>query len=147
MYRTHPARRSGQEGMTIIHAMAGATAMRAAVIALGRFTETLAGGRDAGHPAAGARRYASDLRTSLLTAFSVSNTPSPLTATASKYVARSTHSPEGSCSMRFSPACAASGVTRWRDGSVTSHPGLSASCSWRTGAAFGRSRLLYWITK
>ena len=35
------------------------------------------------------------LSTILLTALRVSNTPSPVTATASKYGARSTHSPVG----------------------------------------------------
>ena len=77
--------------------------------------------------------------------FNVSNTPSPVTATASKYCARSTHSPVGSWSMRFSPACHGSGVTRFLAASVTSNPGLSAACRSRNGAALGRSRLLYWI--
>src|ERR1019366_8201503 len=90
-------------------------------------------------------RHASVFKTSLLIAFSVSNTPSRVTATASKYVARSTHSPVGTCSMRFSPAWYGSGTSRCLAGSGTSHPGFSAACSSLSGEAFGRSRLLYWM--
>ena len=41
MYSTHAATRIGHEGSTISQAITGATAMRAAVIALGRFTWTV----------------------------------------------------------------------------------------------------------
>jgi len=80
--------------LTTSEAMSGVAAMRPKVIAFGRFTDdTLA-----------CVSQDSDLRTSFETAFKVSNTPSPVTATASKYVARSTHSPVVACSTRFSPA-------------------------------------------
>src|SRR6185369_7468500 len=40
MYSTHAARRTGHDGSITSHATTGASAMRAAVIALGRFTWT-----------------------------------------------------------------------------------------------------------
>ena len=76
----------------------------------------------------GYRCYASDLSTSLLTALSVSNTPSPVTATASKYGARSTHSPVGICSTGFRPDGRVGHHAAWRAASSTSQPGLSAAC-------------------
>src|SRR6185503_5537813 len=91
-----------------------------------------------------AHRTASQLSvfsTSLLTAFNVSKTPSPRTATPSMYGARPIHSP-AVLSTRFSPGCAGSGVSFWRAASSIGQPGFSAA--WRSliGAALGRSRLL-----
>src|SRR6185503_17513320 len=76
------------------------------------------------------------LSTSLLTALSVSNTPSPRTATASWYGARPTQSLP-TLSIRFSPGCEGSGVTFWRAASSTGQPGFNDA--WRSliGAALG----------